>query len=352
MDAYDRVRRSLDSLPTTAAMPAGAEDVALPPAFESAVDETVAYLGSRAAHDSLAADPYWPKWDSPWWRMTLLVELGLADRIPAASARALAESCRRTYLPIFPVRAEEVPPGVDTHREVACHCAVGTLVGVLRSCGVDPDEPLPWIRPWFPRYALPDGGLNCDEAVYVRPEPHSSVLSTLPPLEALLRWTRRPLRAEEEATLDRGAEYLIRRRLCRSISKGGIVMKESWLAPCFPRFYDYDLLRGLSFLVAWAEDRRRALPATAVVEAVEVLAARVDGEGRLAPGRRAYEGARTLRRDAAGVWTKTNPAATFPLLEEASAVGRPSRALTRAWRAAVAGLRRLVAAGQVVGETR
>ena len=52
-----------------------------------AVQATLDYLASAAALASLARDPYWPKWDSPWWHMALLHELGLSPMIPAAMAR-------------------------------------------------------------------------------------------------------------------------------------------------------------------------------------------------------------------------------------------------------------------------
>ncbi|MCI0340918.1 MAG: hypothetical protein L0216_07150 [Planctomycetales bacterium] len=335
----------LRALLASAGAPARAE---APPPSEAAVAETIAYLASREASVAIAADPYWPKWDSPWWRMTLLWELGRAGRIPREIVGEMAAALRAKYLPVFPLRAEEVPAGVDTYRDVACHCALGTIAQVLTACGVNVDPALPWLRPWFLRYQLPDGGWNCDEAAYTRPVPRSSVVSTLPVLEAALGGLSRPLTPEEEALLDRGAAYLIRRRLCRSVSRGDRLMDEAWLLPCFPRFYHYDVLRGLTFLVTWAERRRRPLPAEAVAEAVTVLGAQLDSGGILHVGRRGYAAERTLRRGADGAWTPGHPAGTFPLLDEVSRVGRPSPELTAAWRAALAGLRRLADAGALV----
>jgi len=156
-----------------------------------AVAETVAYLASPAAVGSIAADPYWPKWDSPWWRMTLLWELGLARLIPPPVVEAMVNAVDTHYLRLFPVREEELPPGCDPHRQVLCHCAAGTMMQVLYACGVDLDVRLPWMRPWLHQYQLPDGGLNCDEGAYVT-SLKSSTVSTLPPLEAVLRCLRAP----------------------------------------------------------------------------------------------------------------------------------------------------------------
>jgi sulfide:quinone oxidoreductase len=51
-----------------------------------AVEKTKSYLSSESALSSIERDPYWPKWDSPWWHMSLLNEMGLAKEIPAAPA--------------------------------------------------------------------------------------------------------------------------------------------------------------------------------------------------------------------------------------------------------------------------
>ena len=108
---------------------------------------------------------------------------------------------------------------------------------VLAACGVEVDREVPRLRPWCLEYQLPDGGLNCDEAVYTKEVPHSSVVSTLPPLEAVLFDSPNALTEEEAGFVDRGAAYLLERRLFRSVSKAGAVIDSDWLDPCFPRFY-------------------------------------------------------------------------------------------------------------------
>jgi hypothetical protein len=312
---------------------------------DEALDETLDYLASRAAEEAIAADPYWPKWDGPWWRLVLLAELGLADRAPRARVLQIVRAIDSVYLKAFPFTPGEVPLGKDPIRQIACHCQIGTIDTVLRLCGIEVDRELPWLRTWYLKYQIADGGWNCDEAVYTRPTPRSSVVSTLPVLEGLL--ARGPaLTPEESLALDRGAEYLIARRLVRSLSKGGVVAKEEWLRPAFPRFYEYDLLRGLSFLVRWAEWRGRTLPEGAIAEVVTTLEG-LAPRGVLAPGRRVTEGPRTLRRDASGVWVR-GPAGTFPLLESVSAVGTDSPWLTRAWLETRRGLDRLRESGRLV----
>ncbi|MBI3297569.1 MAG: hypothetical protein HYZ75_05365 [Elusimicrobia bacterium] len=299
-----------------------------------ALAETVAYLASPEARAAITRDPYWPKWDSPWWRMTLLWELGEAARIPSAIAGALTEAVDRHYLRVFPFSEGELPPGKSLQRDVACHCALGTVWQVLAACGIDVDARLPWVRPWFLRYRLLDGGWNCDEAAYLKPTPRSSVVSTVPVLEALLGLRSRT--AEEEAALDAGASYLLERRLFRSLSKGGAVIDPVWLRLTFPRFYEYDVLRGLAFVSAWSRLRGREAPDMA--EATAAIRAHETPEG-LASARRAWEGVKTLRPAADATWERGD-AAPFALLAEVGRPGVAEPALTRSWAALRGSLRR------------
>lgn len=300
-----------------------------------AVQSTATYLASPEALASVAQEPYWPKWDSPWWHMLLLHELGLAHRIPEAMAQAMATALRTHYLPSFPLLESELPPGTDPYRQILCHCALGTMVQVLAASGIPMDEAMPGARAWLLRYQLQDGGLNCDEAAYTRPTPRSSMVSTLPPLEAMLYLTERPFTPEETAFLDAGADYLLQRRLCRSLSKGGVI-DESWLTPCFPRFYEYDVLRGLRFLAAWARKLSRPLPWGAIEEVVLHM-----HEGFAEPTAQPRRWAQTQRTMAAVGAGPTSPASLFPLLDEASRPDIARACLNREWQAILADLRAL-----------
>jgi hypothetical protein len=264
--------------------------------------------------------------------MALLHEMGLARSIPERAIVTMVRVLQSHYLPTFPLPPEELPPDKDPHRHVACHCALGTIYQVLSACGVAVNAELSWIRPWFLEYQLPDGGLNCDETAYTRATPRSSVVSTLPPLEAVLLYTHRTFTVDEERFLDRGARHLIDRQLCRSVSRGGELINPDWLKPCFPRFYHYDILRGLAFLTAWSERRGQPLPLAAVSEPWAEMEQIADAaEGQIVVGRRAWSGAWTKRQDR-GEWVSTT-AASFPLLEEVSGLGSASPHLSRQWAA-------------------
>jgi hypothetical protein len=289
------------------------------------VAAVAADLASDAALRSLEADTYWPKWDSPWWHMLLLFELGEAARIPQRIVGAMVSGLDALPLHIFPIRPEE-KRGHDPYRDSSCHCALGTMHQVLSACGVDVAARLPWIEPWFARYQMADGGLNCDETAYLVDECASSMVATIAPFEAMLGRPTDPF-------VERAAECLIGRWLVDgSPSRHNAEERDaapSWLLPCFPRFYFYDVLRGLSALVRWATMSNHVLPLTAVNQAAAHLAAEhTDGIVRLR--RRPWDGLTTMAH-VDGQWRRGQPASRFPLLEATSALGRACPILTRQW---------------------
>ncbi len=297
------------------------------PAFLEALDQSLDYLGSDRAWADIGRDPYWPKWDNAWWHMTLLLELGLAERIPRRIAERMAASANDHFVHSFPFREEDVPAGADPYRNIVCHCALGTLVQVLQACGLDGDAELPWAREWILRYQLPDGGLNCDEEAYLRETPRSSMVSTLPPAEALLLCTERPFDERERAFLSGVASYLSKRSLVRSLSKQGRVIDPDWLTPLFPRFYYYDVLRGLRFLARWAERCGESVGEGSIAEVVGALDAWFSG----APSPREPQAQGTLAPDKKGEWSRRPSPSRFPLLDAAIPSGAAGERLAQEW---------------------
>jgi hypothetical protein len=317
------------------------------PEIDRAIAHSVEYLASDAAQRSLDADTYWPKWDSPWWHLLLLHELGEARRIPERAVAKMVEGLNALRVKIFPIRPEEVPSDTDPHRDLSCHCAIGSIYQVLAACGVDVDAALPWIRPWPLRYQMTDGGLNCDSDAYLQSgECASSMVGTVPLFEAMLERRERTL--GEERFVERASGFLIERKLTEgSRSVWNAAERDaapSWLEPCFPRFYFYDVLRGLAALARWAEAGARSIPRQAVSGAIEHLVTAFP-DGVVRPRRRAWAGKMTLApRD--GKWAR-EPASTFPLLEVTSTLGEPSEALTRQWSATRRALLRVIDDGKL-----
>ncbi len=312
---------------------------------EALIQQSISYLSSSEATDSLASDAYWPKWSSPWWQMLLLYEMGLESQIPQSIVEKMVEALDQHYAKSFPFTEEEVPAGLDPLRHIACHCQLGTMHQLLANYGINVESRLFWFRSWYLQYQMKDGGLNCDEAAYTRAVPKSSVVSTLPPLEAVLNCTARDFTVPEIAFLDQGANYLIQKRLFRTASTGQVI-DPTWLKLCFPRFYHYDVLRGLSFLLNWARKLNRPLPLSAISECVEYI----DNEfpdGLIRVQRAAWNGctSRWLEPTTSS-WTR-GPATSYPLLDAVSTVGTESIYLTKIWSAAKKNLLLLIERGLI-----
>jgi hypothetical protein len=316
------------------------------PTQVAGIDELASFLASDAALRSIAADPYWPKWDSPWWHMLMLFELGQATRIPERAVRAMLAALDALPVHHFPLRRADWPPDCDPSRHGTCHCALGSMHQVLSACGIDVDAELPWVRPWFTRYQLADGGLSCDETAYlVSDECPSSMVGTIAAFEAML----------EQGTdefVERAAGFLLGRELVQGSSSRHNAAERTaasaWLEPTFPRFYFYDVLRGLTALVRWATLRQRALPVRVLAPVVTHLA-RLAPDGIVRVGRQAHAGRGTLvQRE--GEWMRAPRASTFALLDALGVVGAKSAALTSEWQKTRYALLALLDAGLVTAD--
>ncbi|HEX7838275.1 MAG TPA: hypothetical protein VF469_12460 [Kofleriaceae bacterium] len=341
MTALDDLRRRLTALPDPQLAPE--------PAVEHGIAASVRYLGSDAALRSLDADVYWPKWDSPWWHMLLLFEIGEARRIPERAVGKMIERLAAFPIKRFPIVPGELPPGANPYRDVLCHCALGSVVQILSACGRDVARELPWIEPEFGRCQMADGGLSCDDTAYrATDECPSSMVATIAPFEAMLRG--RAIPAEHAAFVERAAGFLIERHLMLgSATRHNAeerVSQVAWQKPCFPRFYFYDVLRGLAALVRWAEIADRPVPLHAISGVVDHLLAKFP-DGAIRRERLSYAGVGTWMFSPSGDWVRHTPAFRFPLLDATSALDQPCPFLTRQWSAARQGLLRLIERGRV-----
>lgn len=92
---------------------------------------------------------------------------------------------------------------------------------------------------------LSDGGWNCEAENGSR---RSSFHTTICVLEGLLEYERATGgSAEVTAARLRGQEYLLERRIFRSLSTGEVV-DPKWTLFSFPTRWHYDVLRGLDYL--------------------------------------------------------------------------------------------------------
>ena len=145
------------------------------------------------------------KWDGPWWHMAILCEIGEADKIPRSAVEQASRQLNQGAWPKFVIKEQDVPHNEDDKAKMdCCHCELGVFYMTLSAGGCDVDEELSWIREWFLRDQLSDGGLNCDPGTNLNSR-RSSIVSSLPPLETLLRFTRPNYTKAEARFLDEGA---------------------------------------------------------------------------------------------------------------------------------------------------
>jgi len=302
--------------------------------MQKLIDDSVSFLASERGLDALRIDPYWPKWNGPWWHMQCLFELGEANRIPKVALDTLIASMEHRFPKFFPFKESDLLPGAVLRRDSSCHCQLGMVYQVLAAAHIDVDLRMPWIRPWFMTYQLPDGGFNCDHSAYLKLDPKSSIVSTLPPLEAVLYCTTRPFSKQESNFLDRGTQYLIAHQLFKSSS--GKVLNKDWLLPCFPHFYEYSVLRGLRFLNAWSRQTRSELP-DAIKQIQSEQEAQFFESNAIRLARRSYDAERSTLLPIDLKRHRTDDAKTFELLDEVSKIATPSNALWNWYRRSVDG---------------
>jgi len=284
-------------------------------------------LSSTDAAQSIKLDPYWPKWDSPLWKALLISEAGMSELIPEQFVEEMIEALNRHYLHSFPLMESDIPKGCEPYRHIMCHCALGNMCRLIELCGYEADKQIPWFGDWCERYQLPDGGYNCDEAAYTKSK-KSSFLSTLPMLEAMLLIYRRTRNEDLKKSLEAGAHYLLKHAVYKSST--GKLITDIWLNISFPRYYDYDVLRGLSFLAEWALVFGKKLPHDIVADCLKQIELALDESGliRISEDKIAVEGSLVLQ---GSVWEWKDKASSFSALEMFGKVGMVSLPLSRQW---------------------
>jgi len=94
----------------------------------------------------------------------------------------------------------------------------------------------------------------------------------------VLLFTHREFTQEEIQFLDRWADCLLSRQLMRATTnlynKEEMEDEEDWLKPCFPRFYFYDILRGLNFILKWASICGKPLAEASIAKVLQHLKSR------------------------------------------------------------------------------
>ncbi len=210
-------------------------------------------------------DGTWPEgqWDLvTLWSLVVLKDLGLDPASP--QARTMIDRIRKhlVFAPLDnrPFLHGETEPCIN---------------GRILSIGAIYDQPNDALAQQLLSEQLTDGGWNCEAPQ----SSHASFHTTICVLEGLLHYQRSP-RSSVDVTLarQRGEDYLLERRLFRSLRTGSIIDKR-WLRFAFPPIWHYDILRALDyFRAAHPTPDRRIKDATA--EAIDIVRERRHQNGR------------------------------------------------------------------------
>lgn len=275
--------------------------------------------------DNRLDDPYWPKWDSPWWKILLLYETDHIDMIDKGIIKRFINIIDSHYLHFFPIRESELPEGINPYTDIICFCALGSIIKIAASKDIPVLEEFSWIKDVIKSNILDDGGFNCDESVYTTSR-KSSLISTLSILEALFDYER--FTDEYKGIVDNGINYFLKRDLF--FTSHGKIMDKKWIKPIFPRFYEVDILRILTFIVNWSYKRGKRLDENILFPAVSSIKQSENENGYIVIKREWLKQEGTLI-NVDGKWIFTEKASYFELLQKLSSIERPSHFLTREW---------------------
>jgi hypothetical protein len=231
-----------------------------------------------------------PHWTSTFYTLLLLRDLGL-DPTGERARQAIGVVRDCTWGPYFddaPFFEGEVEP-----------CINGRVLALGAYFGEASDRLVDRLL----HEQLDDGGWNCAAP----PSKRSSFHTTICVLEGLLEYEKAKgaTTAVKDARL-RGQEYLMERRMFRSLSTGRVINldrktgdRSRWTEFSFPTRWHYDVLWGLDYL-----RRAGAIPDQRVAEAIDLVEKKRDGSGR---------------------WPLENPHAGEVHFEMEDGAGKPSR---------------------------
>jgi hypothetical protein len=190
-------------------------------------------LALQAVDGQWGGGAYSPKWTSTTYTLLLLRHLGLdptSDPARTATGRVREGVVMgRMAWPFFVYRGETCITGM---------CLA--LAAYFGEAGEGSDQVVDWLL----SEQLGDGGWNC--AV---PSKRSSFNTTISVLEGLFEYesARGGRVGAVSAARARAHEYLLERRMFRSLRTGEVV-NSRWKLFSFPPRWHYDVLRGLDYL--------------------------------------------------------------------------------------------------------
>jgi len=208
--------------------------------------------------------PYFPKYKSSYWTIMMLGQLGIDksdERVRKACEYIfqfqLDEGGFSCYTMKQALREYERLRGkgkkLPSPNEWASSlifehqysCLTGNMVSALIRLGYKDDFRVKKALEWLVKIQNKDGGWLCPYWKAHIKDKHGCFYGTICPLEAFSEVPKKELTKEMEQTIKRGAEFLLMHRLFKADHHNFKIIKSDWLKLGFPRFYRYDILKGL-----------------------------------------------------------------------------------------------------------
>ena len=213
-------------------------------------------LGLQDEDGQWGGGPYSPKWTSTTYTLLLLRHLGIdpSDRRVRDTIASVSEGVMMTKTrPFFEYTGETCITGMVLALASYFRGADGTDRQIDQLLAEQRD----------------DGGWNCETS-----SSRSSFHTTISVLEGLLESeTAGGAAAGTKDARSRAHEYLLERKLLRSLSTGELV-NSRWSLFSFPPRWHYDVLRGLDYL-----RDAGVVPDDRVDEAIDLVESKRDKEG-------------------------------------------------------------------------
>ena len=220
-------------------------------------------LALQGADGNWSGGAYFPEWTSTTSTLQLLRQFGLEPATDEARrAIALVRANSRWEHEGEPYFEGEVEPCINGQA-----LAIGAYFG----------QDVQGIVDRLLTEQMADGGWNCEQE---RGSTRGSFDTTINVLEGLLEYERAfGSNPDVTAARRRGQEYLLERRLFRSLSTGEVIEPNTgdWFRLSFPNGWHYDVLRALDYLRSAGVS-----PDERVAEAIGVVESKRDADGRWA----------------------------------------------------------------------
>lgn len=215
-------------------------------------------LDLQAPDGQWGGGSYHPYWTSTTYTLLLLRDLGLDPT---------SEEARRAVTLV----RDDITNTLDGQNSFFAGETEPCINGMVLAMGAYFGEASEGVLDRLLDEQLEDGGWNC----WAPPSKRSSFHTTICVLEGLLEYERAQgaLAGVTEARA-RGQEYLLERRMLRSLSSGDVIDRD-WTLFSFPTRWHYDVLRGLDYLRSAGVE-----PDDRIVEAIESVEKNRGEDGR------------------------------------------------------------------------